>query len=219
MEHNGRFDVIWNGSAKPEITSYLWTGVETGQFYKFRHRVLNKNGASEYSDVLLTWACELPSKPATPSWVTSTKTSISIKWMAPLDDGGCPIRQYQILRNNGGESGLAEISVHSTDLEDKYWIDSFDITDLPANSLGKRFSFVVRVYTDFAVDGVSSLLSPSMILGDRPDKPSNAPTRNIETSEFTVAVNILQVPGDNGSPITSYNVEVDDGLGGEFTEI
>jgi hypothetical protein len=45
-----------------------------------------------------------------------------------------------------------------------------------------------------------------MILADLPDKPSVAPTRNIQTDEFTVAVNIIVVPGDHGSTITSYNV-------------
>jgi hypothetical protein len=61
IEHNGRYDVIWNGDGRPEYTSYTWTGVETGKYYNFRHKVINKNGESEYSDVFQTWACELPS--------------------------------------------------------------------------------------------------------------------------------------------------------------
>lgn len=69
------------------------------------------------------------------------------------------------------------------------------------------------------MDGVASSVSNSMVLSDRPDKPSSAPARNSETSEFTVAVSFVVVPGDHGSAITSYNVEVDDGLGGDFTEI
>jgi hypothetical protein len=27
------------------------------------------------------------------------------------------------------------------------------------------------------------------------------------------------VPGNNGSPIISYNIEIDDGFGGSFTEL
>lgn len=61
VEHNGRFDVIWNGAFMPEHTQFIWTGVETGMFYEFRHKVLNRNGESPYSDVYVTWACDLPS--------------------------------------------------------------------------------------------------------------------------------------------------------------
>jgi hypothetical protein len=61
IEHNGRYDVIWNGAGRPEYTTYTWTGVETGKYYNFRHKALNKNGESDYSDVFQTWACELPS--------------------------------------------------------------------------------------------------------------------------------------------------------------
>jgi hypothetical protein len=58
-----------------------------------------------------------------------------------------------------------------------------------------------------------------MILANLPDRPSLAPYRNILTDEFTVAVNIVQVPGYHGSQITSYNIEIDDGKGGDFKEL
>ena len=93
------------------------------------------------------------------------------------------------------------------------------MTEFPESSVGKRFTFIIKAYTDFAVDGVPSEMSSSMILADRPDKPSIAPSRNSETSESTVAVNIVVVPGDHGSAITSYNIEIDDGYGGSFVEL
>jgi len=39
------------------------------------------------------------------------------------------------------------------------------------------------------------------------------------TNENTVAVNIVIVPGYHGAPIVSYNIEIDDGFGGEFREL
>ena len=75
------------------------------------------------------------------------------------------------------------------------------------------------MFTDFASDGVVSSVSNSFILADLPDKPSQAPTRNSNTNENVVAVDIIQVPGYNGSPIVSYNIEIDDGFGGSFTEL
>lgn len=138
IEHNGRFDVIWNGAGLPEHTQYLWTGVTTGEFYQFRHKVLNQNGESPYSDVFVTWACELPSKPQTPTWITSSETSISIQWAAPTDDGGCPVREYRILRNAGDDS-TPETFVHASDLEDLFYQNDFEVTDFPVSSVGNRF--------------------------------------------------------------------------------
>ena len=87
------------------------------------------------------------------------------------------------------------------------------------NSVGKRFKFIVKAFSSFAEDGVSSIISQSIILAGAPDKPPVAPTRNVATSEFVLSVNLVPVPGDNGSTITSYNVEFDDGKGGTFVEI
>jgi len=75
------------------------------------------------------------------------------------------------------------------------------------------------VFTDFANDGVMSAVSASFILADLPDKPSQAPTRNSNTNEIVVAIDIILVPGNNGSPIISYNIEIDDGFGGSFSEL
>jgi aspartate-semialdehyde dehydrogenase len=91
------------------------------------------------------------------------------------------------------------------------------VNELPANSLGLRFRFSIVVVT--AYQSVSSSESASMILADRPDKPALAPTRSLLTDENTVAVNIVPVPGFHGSPITSYNIQIDDGQGGAFIEL
>jgi hypothetical protein len=109
--------------------------------------------------------------------------------------------------------------VHADDLDELYYITSFTVTELPAASVGNRFKFIVKVYTDFATAGVASDASESIILASVPDKPAAAPTRNTNTNENTVAINILTVPGDHGSTITSYNIEKDDGLGGSFSEL
>lgn len=65
---------------------------------------------------------------------------------------------------------------------------------------------MVKVFTDYAANGIESPISDSIILADLPDKPPAAPTRNSLTDEFTASVIILPVPGDHGSPITSYNI-------------
>jgi len=49
----------------------------------------------------LLWACETPTSPGVPAWITSTETNIKIEWEAPTDDGGCPVIEYQIYRDDG----------------------------------------------------------------------------------------------------------------------
>jgi len=151
-----------------------------------------------------------------PAWITSTETNIKIEWEAPTDDGGCPVIEYQIYRDDG-QGGSVNTLIHYEELKGIYYARSLTVTDLPVSSVGKRFRFKVRVVTNFAT--VDSAVSESMILADRPDKPSMAPTRNTLTSNTTLAANILAVPGDHGSAIFSYHIEVDDGLGGPFIEL
>lgn len=59
----------------------------------------------------------------------------------------------------------------------------------------------------------------SIILADLPDKPISAPIRNVATSQSVVAINIVTVPGDHGSTIQTYIIEIDDGFGNQFTPI
>lgn len=122
-----------------------------------------------------------------------------------------------MIYRDDGQGGSVSTLIHYTDLKDLYYARSLTVTEFPISSVGKRFRFMVRVVTDYAE--VDSAVSTSMILADLPDKPSMKPTRNLLTGESTLAVDILAVPGDHGSTITSYNIEVDDGYGGSFIEL
>lgn len=197
----------------------MTTDIVTGKFYTFRHKSFNFNGESPYSDPFTTYACVLPSKPGAPTWITSTETTIEIKWTAPSDDGGCPIREYRIFRDTG--AGLQDVvtSVHATQLANKSYVLSLVVSEFPASSLGKRFVFATHVYTDFAVAGISSNNSASMILAGLPGKPADSPTRESLTDEHNVDIAIVGIVQDNGAAINSLNIEIDNGLGGAFAEV
>jgi hypothetical protein len=109
----------------------------------------------------------------------------------------------------------------STETAGLPYITQLSITEFPLNSVGHRFAFSIKAFTDYdmAINGVESDLSETMILAGLPDQPSAAPSRNIETSQTTVAVNIVTVPGDHGSPIQTYIIECDDGFGGAFKAV
>jgi hypothetical protein len=168
---------------------------------------------------MTTWSCETPTAPSAPTWITSSATSIEIEWNPPTDDGGCPVVEYRVFRDAGDTNSPVATQVNVAQLSGINYINEITVTEFPSQSLGLRFRFKVIVITDFATDGVSSSVSNSFILADLPDKPSQAPTRNSNTNENIVAVDIIQVPGNNGSPIVSYNIEIDDGFGGSFVEL
>jgi len=109
--------------------------------------------------------------------------------------------------------------VHDDQLDNKSNLTSLTVSELPDASLGKRFVFQVYVYTDFAVDGVKSDSSVSMILAGLPSKPTDAPTRQALTDESKLALAIGGAVQNNGSVIISFNIEIDDGLGGSFVEL
>ena len=66
LHEQGVFVEIWDGRQHPEFTDFVYHNVTQGQLYSFRYKVLNLNGESEYSNILSTFACELPSAPSTP---------------------------------------------------------------------------------------------------------------------------------------------------------
>ena len=76
IDHSDVFQVIYDGSDHPEYTDFVFTSVTTGEYYDFRYKVLNLIGESVYSDIFTTYACEMPTQPSVPTWVTSTETEI-----------------------------------------------------------------------------------------------------------------------------------------------
>ena len=221
LNQSGDFVEIWDGQGRPEVTEFTVDPITTANSYSFRHKALNFNGESEYSDTFTTYACIDPSMPSAPTWITSTQTSITITWERPIEDGGCPILEYKVFRDSGQGLGLGDTTneVHSEILEGKNYINTLEVTDFPANSAGKRFHFLAKVYTKHATSGVESDLSASFILAGVPGKPSAAPTRGTGSGEYAIEAVYTEVEATNGSPITSYHVEIDDGNGNAFTEL
>ena len=110
--------------------------------------------------------------------------------------------------------------MHVDVLQDKTYITTLQVTDFPDNSLGNSFLFLVKVYTKNAIEGVSSEVSDLIILAGVPDMPTSVPTRrDSEAGEFAIAVDLAEVTGVNGAVLTSYHVEIDDGVGGAYSSI
>ena len=221
-EGDGNYYELWNGRGRPEVLSYTVT-VNTGSKYSFRHKAVNYNGDSVYSDVLETYACVSPTAPGTPTWITSTTTSISVSWTSSVDDGGCPIIEYSLYRDAGDGSGTAVTRVHAAELAGNSEATSQIVTEFPASSLGLQFVFLVKVhtaYTEFDLGGgVAGQASAALTLAGVPAAPAAAPTRGTSSGSATVHVDFAAVTQTNGAAITSYIVEIDDGLAGSFVEL
>ena len=67
--------------------------------------------------------------------------------------------------------------------------------------------------------GKAGLKSASLLLAGVPGTPSALPTRGVDSSSSVIDVVIQSVAETNGAAILSYNIEIDDGRGGDFVEL
>lgn len=108
----GDFQLAYNGSRNALQRHFEAKGLETGALYQFKVSAINHNGESELSDALLVHACVSPDPPPLLQRLTGDATSITLGWLAPPDDGGCPITGYQLMRDSGlgiGDSITTEV--------------------------------------------------------------------------------------------------------------
>jgi hypothetical protein len=67
--------------------------------YRFKLQALNYNGAGPASAVFEANACQPPSGQGAPFRLATSVTTITVGWLAPLDDGGCPITGFALYRD------------------------------------------------------------------------------------------------------------------------
>lgn len=219
-EGDGVFFEIWNGRGRPEVLTYS-ISVQTGAKYSFRHKAINANGDSTFSEVLAAYACVSPSPPGRPTWVTSTVSAITLAWERSTDDGGCPIIDYRLYRDAGDASAAATTEIHAAELQGNSQANGLVVTALPASSQGSEFVFQLKVFTAYTKtvlgDGVPSPASLPVLFAGAPGAPPASPRRGSASSASTVHVDVDAVAAANGAAIRSYEFEIDDGLVGAYT--
>ena len=211
----GSLELIYDGSTRPNTLQYQLGGLTTGLSYKFAIKAVNINGESDISDTSEIFACLKPSNLEAPIKVTSSKTSITIQWEEP-EDNGCPIQSYSIFRDNAG-TGSIDIEVDSSTVRNKPSLREYEVTSL--SPTGSTFRFRVNA-TNSA--GYTQSSPMSAILASVPDTPTAQPTSDdIVTDDTKIKVDItpLLSTENGGSTILSYNIEMDNGQGGNFTSL
>lgn len=102
----GDFVVLVGGGASEDeyflkLTYTVYSGISEGSTYRFRYRSLNSVGWSDYSPITYIMAASVPEKPAAPQLAAVTSTGITLSLSPALEDGGSPITQHKIFRDDG----------------------------------------------------------------------------------------------------------------------
>ena len=94
----------------------------------------------------------------------------------------------------------------------------YDITELTA--FGNTYRFKVRAHNYAGFTDSQNYLN--VVLADEPDKPTVAPSSDASvTNESRIKVDFgPQLASENGgSPILTYELQIDNGIGGNFTTL
>ena len=92
----GPFRVAHDGRANPSLFEARIYGLRAQTNYRIAGYALNKAGPGANSTEITCFTASVPGVPGTPALVTSTASSIEVSWEPAYDDGGSPIKEYQL---------------------------------------------------------------------------------------------------------------------------
>ena len=214
------FSVIYYGYNLPQTLYYTATGLSTGMTYQFKISSINFNGESPLESAVFDFnACNIPSSFGAPFKIASTTSSITLGWQRPEDDGGCPLIGFSVFSDNGLQGPLTyEMNIgNDPAVRNTPTLRRLVVTNFPLNSGGSSFVFKVTVYNR---EGQTDSGYASYILAGVPTAPSLSPQLVAsDTNVTTITVTLPLIPDSNNgdSAIISYELEIDDGQGGNFS--
>jgi hypothetical protein len=94
----------------PSMVTELVVPAERGRIYRLRYRAQNSVGWSDYSPVLSALAAQPPARPAAPTYVSSTGSSIVLAFEESQDDGGARISGYELWMSSDHEAAAPTFS-------------------------------------------------------------------------------------------------------------
>ena len=128
----------WNSTGSTTL-AYTVTGLEKGTQYTFRVRAINSvgNGTASASDTETTLTTRPDPVTSLTATADSNGTEMDLAWVAPVDDGGSAITEYQYRFTTGTSVGGTWTDTNST-------TPSVTITALDK---GTQYTFQVRTIT------------------------------------------------------------------------
>jgi len=106
---DGDYQIAYDGTDKPSVLSRTVEGLEPRLTYRLKVSAINKAGEGAQSNVITCFTVTIPGQPGTPVLVSSTSTSIRVKWSPAFDDGGSPIQQYVLEMDEVEGIGYANV--------------------------------------------------------------------------------------------------------------
>ena len=214
----GTMTPIYVGTNRPDLTSYKVGGLTTRLPYRFSVQAIDSNGISIASNTTTIYAWDLPSGIATPQYASSDRSTkeISISWDAPLDDGGCPILGFEVYVDDAA-TGIPTTKVTSVTSNDPS-VGSATVS-FSSGVDGSVYIFVVRAINQAGYVESGSI---KIALASLPNQPSSSPTSDstiTNTNTLKVNIGIFDDTLSGGSPIISYEIQIDDGNDGDFRSI
>jgi hypothetical protein len=138
----GPFRAAYDGSTDPSKFTTSIYGLTAQTSYRISGYALNKAGAGANATQITCFTAATPGVPGTPSLVSSTSTSIKVSWEPAFDDGGSPIKEYQLAVDAVEGVGPANIETWTTDTGTAL---TFDKTGLTAT---KAYRFKVKAVSE-----------------------------------------------------------------------
>ncbi len=99
---------VYIGINRPDVLRFVVGNLTKGLPYRFSVQAINENGVSAYSEISIFYACRAPQKFDIPYYISSDifEKTITIGWVMPQYDGGCPLYGYELFRNDGGTTSV-----------------------------------------------------------------------------------------------------------------
>ena len=206
-EHETSYKQVYEGASR----FYRATLLDTGFYYQFKVSATNSAGASSQSAAsasILT--AETPDTPLNLDLEERSDSAIKISWTAPVEKGGVALTGYKVYMATGSAE-FAELTSAAAKTDP-------DVTSHTESGLTAAQEYRFRVTAYNPVGESVATESIYVIAADLPESPANAPTIDTVTESYlTFTLTAIPLANNGGSAVTGYLVQMDDGLGGDYT--
>ena len=195
-------------------TSYITSDVVRGRSYRFRYRVRNAAGWSDYSEASYITPSSKPDAPPQPTFSSGSDSQIVLVFGESPDDNGVPIKRYQLEIDAGDDlaSSFNNVTGYSGTAM-SYTLGA------PEGLTVKGTLYRVRIAAVNEDDVFSDYSEVLLVaLGSLPSKP-NTPSKDLAgSSENSILVKWDEVSGDTLT-IQGYKLYADSGRADDFNLI
>lgn len=88
---DGSFSVGYNGKQNPSKVFATIENLVAQTTYRLKVYATNKSGSGTESEEITCYTVTIPGQPGKPELVSSTASTIEVRWGPAFDDGGSPI--------------------------------------------------------------------------------------------------------------------------------